>query len=139
MWRCLVVANRTLASPALVDELLARKSEGDCAFHLVVPASHASLHGMWTEGQARVEASRALEQGLERLKEQGIDATGEVGDEDPVLAIGDALLGAHFDEIVVSTLPPGASRWLKRDLPNRVRRRYRIPVTHVVATPAPVP
>jgi hypothetical protein len=36
----------------------------------------------------------------------------------------------------VSTFPPGLSRWLKGELPNQLRRRTRLPVHHVVATPA---
>lgn len=138
MWRCLVVANQTLANRELLDELLARKTHDDCAFHIVVPASHATLRGMWTEGQARAEARRALDAALTRFEAEGLTVTGEVGDDDPVLATGDALLASDYDEIVVSTLPPGMSRWLKRDLPNRLRRRFRVPVTHIVA-PAPQP
>ena len=34
----------------------------------------------------------------------------------------------------LSTLPPGASRWLALDLPHRVRRRTDIPLT-VLTTP----
>jgi hypothetical protein len=39
---------------------------------------------------------------------------------------------SSFDEIIISTLPSSISRWLKLDLPSRVRRTYSIPV--VVAT-----
>jgi hypothetical protein len=89
-----------------------------------------------TEGAAIARARVVLEQALVRFREDGIDATGEVGDGDPVLAVGDVLNRFDIDEIVVSTLPPGVSRWLKRDLPNRLRRRYGIPVTHVAMSPA---
>ena len=38
-----------------------------------------------------------------------------------------------FDRIIVSTFPPGISRWLGADLINRLGRSVDIPVTHVVA------
>jgi len=68
----------------------------------------------------------------------GVPASGEVGDENPMLAAGDALRRQPFDEIIVSTLPPGASRWMKRDLPNRLLRKYGLPVAHLTAAPEPV-
>jgi hypothetical protein len=68
----------------------------------------------------------------------GIEVSGEIGDDDPVLAVADVLNRQHIDEIVVSTLPPGASRWIKRDLPHRIARRFGIPVSHVVNVAEPV-
>jgi len=56
-----------------------------------------------------------------------------------VLAIGDALLATDetFDEVIVSTLPLGRSRWLKQDVIHRLNRAYpRLKVTHVMAAPA---
>ena len=136
MWRCLVVANQTLGYRELVDELHARNTrDGGCAFHVLVPATRVTSGAMWTEGQALAHARRALDDALERFRDEHLDATGEVGDQDPVLAVADVLEHEHFDEIVISTLPPGASRWLRRDLPNRLRRRFGLQVTHV----APVP
>lgn len=41
-----------------------------------------------------------------------------------------------FDEVILSTLPPGVSRWLKQDLPHRLERHFDIPVTHVIGDPA---
>jgi len=77
---------------------------------------------------------------LARLRGEGFEVEGEVGDASPVRAIGDVLLARpdDFDEIILSTLPPGPSRWLRQDVPHRVQRTYRLPMTHVVAAPQPV-
>ena len=47
------------------------------------------------------------------------------------------VFNTDFDEIILSTLPPGVSRWLKQDLPHRVERDFNLPVTHVIATAEP--
>jgi hypothetical protein len=65
----------------------------------------------------------------------GAEADGEVGDADPVQAIGDAIRGGHVDEIILSTLPAGPSRWLRRDVPRKVERAFSLPVTHVIGEP----
>ncbi len=133
MRRCLIVANRTLGGPQLVAEVIARQGTGQYSFHIVVPASHGHGTEMWTEGHAIAQARIALDHAIEHFREEGIELTGEVGDENPALAVGDVLRREHFDEIIVSTLPPGPSRWLKRDLPKRLEREHHLPVTHVVA------
>jgi hypothetical protein len=132
--RCLIVANRTLAGDHLMAEVLARQARAPYEFHILVPASHHYTHGHWTEGDAVAHARAALANALDAFGDAGVPASGEVGDENPVLAVGDVLRREHFHEIIVSTLPPGASRWLKRDLPRRLERRYGgVRVTHVVA------
>jgi len=138
MRRCLIVANQTLGGAHLAAEILARQATGEYEFHVLVPASHAHGSSNWTEGQAIAHARLALAEALEHLRADGIEATGEVGDENPVLAVGDVLNRRVVDEIIVSTLPPGASKWLKRDLPRRIERRFGVPVTHVVASAAHV-
>jgi hypothetical protein len=70
----------------------------------------------------------------------GADVEGEVGDQSPLTAIADAMRARRFDEIILSTLPQGISRWLAQDLPRRVRRITPVPVTHIVARiPQPQP
>jgi hypothetical protein len=133
MRRCLIVANRTLGGPQLIAEVIARQGSAPHSFHIVVPASHGHGTEMWTEGHAVAQARVALEHAVEHFGEAGVEVTGEVGDENPALAVGDVLRREHFDEIIVSTLPPGPSRWLKRDLPKRLAREHNLPVTHVVA------
>ncbi|MGH2686268.1 MAG: hypothetical protein ACRDJP_12450, partial [Actinomycetota bacterium] len=67
----------------------------------------------------------------------GAEVIGGVGDANPLQAIGDVLRDWSFDEVVLSTLPAGASRWLRQDLPHRVERQFKLPVTHVVGEPEP--
>jgi hypothetical protein len=59
-----------------------------------------------------------------------------IGDPDPFAAVGDALRTEEFDELVVSTLPRGVSRWLHMSLPHRLRRMTDLPVLHVTAHPS---
>jgi hypothetical protein len=137
MRRYLVVANQTLGGEALLAAIRARIERGPCAFHLVVPATPPHEQFAYTERRARDLAQERLDQMIPRIAGLGADVTGEVGDASPMLAIADALLGLEVDEIILSTLPAGASRWLRQDLPHRVERRFERPVAHVVAEREP--
>lgn len=135
MRRYLVVANQTLGGEHLAEAVRSRLTAGPCAFHIVVPATPPQDQATWTEGQAEAVARERLEKALGRFAELGAEATGEVGDPDPLQAIRDALEGDDFQELILSTLPAGASRWLKRDLPHRVEKLFPFPVTHIEARP----
>jgi hypothetical protein len=130
--RFLVVANQTLAGEHLVKEIRARLSSGRCHFHVLVPATHPDDHAVWTEGEAQGIARRNLARALELFRKLGAKADGEIGDEQPLTAIKDVLREREFDEIILSTLPPGISKWLGQDLVSRVERAFAIPVTHVM-------
>lgn len=138
MRRYLVVANQTLAGEPLVSRLRELSRAGPCAFFLIVPATPPRDHP-WTEGEARATARARLDEALMRLSGLEIKVEGEVGDGNPMLAIGDAIREhGPFEEIILSTLPPGASRWLRLDLPHRVAASFGMPMTHVVGEPARV-
>lgn len=132
MRRCLVVANQTLGGEHLLEEVRRRLASGPCAFYVVVPATAPQDQVTWTEGQAVSIARRRLDSALSRFRGLGAEADGEVGDPDPLQAIGDVLRERSFDEILLSTLPAGVSRWLGLDLPRRVGKAFGVPVTHVV-------
>lgn len=132
----LIVANLTLCEPHLLEAVDERMSAGECRFHVLVPASHAPMSGTFIEADTRAEAADRLERMLSELSERGAQATGEVGDIRAIDATLDALRHADYDEIIISTLPPNASRWLRLDLVSRLQRAVPVPVTHVVAEPA---
>jgi hypothetical protein len=137
MKRILVIANRTLCEQHLLDELHGRRLDGHpVSFHLLVPASHP--HGGWTDFQAENEARARLADMLDTLAAASIGATGEIGDANPVLAVEDLMRrGEGFDEIIISTLPAGVSRWLAKNVVRRLRTHTGLPVTHVIAERVP--
>ncbi|MHB8512557.1 MAG: hypothetical protein ACYDCC_10275 [Actinomycetota bacterium] len=132
MRHILIVANQTVASEHLKRTIQGRMLEGECRFTLVVPASQPYGTFVWTEGQARANAADRLEKALAELRAIGASIEGVVGDPRPMLAVDDAMREDLAEEIIVSTLPPGASRWLRQDLPHRLAREYNVKVTHVV-------
>ena len=137
MHRYLVVANRTLAGTQLLDKLIELAARGPSEFHVVVPAEPPRTHA-WTESEARAAAADRLSEALRRFAVLDAQVDGEVGDADPSLAVEDVLIRDElFDAIVVSTLPPGPSRWLKLDLPHRLTGKFGLPVIHVVGHPEP--
>jgi GABA permease len=136
--RYLVVANQTLGGEGLEARLRECMAAGPCSFYMVVPATPAGDHATWTEGEARTLAQARLDEVLGRFGTLDAEMDGEVGDARPLLAIGDVMRHADFDEIILSTLQAGASRWLRMDLPHRVERQFGLPVTLVEDDRVPI-
>jgi len=132
--RVLVVANRTAATPALIEAVKERASRGRCKFTLLVPHTAHGLHRVVDpEDQGHSEAEDTLELALPLLEDAaGSPVDGLVGDAEPLAAIQDAVNLHGFDEIIISTLPTRFSRWLKLDLPHKAEG-LGLPVTTVTA------
>jgi hypothetical protein len=132
--RVLVVANRTAATPALVEAVRERASRGPCRFTLLVPHTSHGLHRLVDpEDQGLSEAEQVLDLAIPVLEEAaGSSVEGIVGDPEPLAAIQDAVNMHGFDEIIISTLPTRFSRWLKLDLPHKAEG-LGLPVTTVTA------
>ena len=124
----LVVANVTATSRELLAALSERARVDRCHFTLILPAPAVGAPG-------REAAQRVLAEALHRLSGAGLDVDGIVGDHDPLTAVTDVFDPARHDEIVVSTLPTGVSKWLQVDLPHRIQRAVDVKVTHVIAEP----
>jgi hypothetical protein len=131
--RILVVANATLRGSALRDEVV-RRAAGLPTEVLVVAPALSSPIAHWTDAEdaARADARARVGATCARLSHLGVGARGEVAVDDPLRAVEDALRSFGADEIIVSTHPPGASNWLERDVVDRLREFYDIPVIHVV-------
>ena len=131
--KVLVVANETVAGRALRGEVVHRTTGTDADVLVVCPALNSRIRH-WTsdEDRAREQAHERLERSLAALAEEGVEARGEVGDDDPMHAIEDALRTFGADEIIISTHPPGRSNWLEKEVIVRARERFDLPITHVV-------
>jgi hypothetical protein len=133
----LVVANQTACENELLELVKTRMTADRCRFTLLVPATPPHEHATWTEGEARSIARRRMDEALARFRAAGADAEGVVGDANPMRAIDDAMIDQSYDEIILSTLPSGVSRWLKLDLPHRVEQHYDVPVTTLISQQQP--
>lgn len=152
MPRYLILANQTLGGAELLSAIRERIARGDARFHVVVPMTEPHLEAPWvpadplfgipaptadtTEAveEARRRSEHRLERVLELVRAEGGEAGGEVGTSDPVEATRSALERVTPDEVIVSTLPAGISRWLGMDLPSRVERLVEVPVTTIEAS-----
>lgn len=124
----LLVAHQTAESPELLSAAqdLKRQDEG-ARFVLLVPTTPVEHMLVWEEGETRELARSAADRASARMREAGLDVVAvDIGDPDPVQAIDDELRSRRHDyaAIVLSTHPPGASRWLRMDVPSRVERRH---------------
>jgi hypothetical protein len=136
--RVLVVANRTAATPQLIDAVRNRAGRGSAVFHLVVPPQPHGLHRVVDPSEdGRAEAQAVLDEALPLLRAAaGAEVTGEVGDDEPLSAIQDVINLRGADEIIISTLPRRVSRWVRLDLVSKARG-LGLPVHHVEAAEVP--
>jgi hypothetical protein len=123
----LVVANQTATSEELTTRLKQLADEGPRRFIIVVPQDHG-------EGTAVRDARERLNRLLDSLHEAGIVAAGMIGDPDPFAATMNAVQFFHISEIVISTLPETASRWVADKLVERVQKASGKPVEHVASS-----
>jgi hypothetical protein len=131
----LVVADKTAATPALLEALRARAFRAPARFHLVVPNPDvASWRPSSVQHPDLTHGEQVLALALPLIEDAtDCPVTGSVSTRhDPMDAIEEALRREHFDEIVLSTLPHPVSRWLHVDLPGRVAH-LGLPVTTVTA------
>ncbi len=138
--RVLIVARRTADSPQLIEAVARRAERGPCNFTLLVPAFPRGVHevGDSTDAGQRA-AERRIAAAVPVLSHAaGSEVVAVIGGQDPLSAVRDALELMGFDEVILSMLPPRASRWLHLELPSRIRG-LGVPVTEVVAADVPAP
>ncbi len=117
--RWLVVGNESLGGEALMAEIRSRVAvSGQIRFHVVVPLE---VGGDLTEARQRLEGQLGL------IDELGVSASGEIGSADPLAAIEAALVRDPAAGVILSTLPPGESRWHRSNVPAGVVRRIDVP------------
>lgn len=130
--RILVIANETIAGADLHRRIADMANDG-AEVTVVAPALSSRLKYAFSDVDGpREAAQQRLDSSLALMAKSGINASGEVGDANPVRAFEDAVALFEPEAVVVSTHPQGRSNWLEADVVEKIRGRTDLPVTHVV-------
>jgi hypothetical protein len=131
--RILTVATVEPPVDRLASEL-SRIGDGDAQVRVISPAVASS--GIKQElgdiDGAIGEARGRLERLLEGLHERGVEATGTVGDSDPVQAISDQLQAFDADQILIVAHRDEESVYAEHDLLERSRRDFEQPIVELL-------
>jgi hypothetical protein len=134
----LTVASKVIAlvsEPVSGDALRAAIGEraDDAEVLVIAPALNSRLRFWMSDPDPAIERAEAVqEETVERMDEEGVDAAGDTGESDPVLAVQDALTTFAADEIVLFTHPGGERNWLEEGIVDEVKERFGLPVAHLV-------
>jgi nucleotide-binding universal stress UspA family protein len=135
MSKYLVVTHQTALSPDLQRRVSALVAEDPGAEFAVLVPELPGAPRTW-EGET-IDVARQRAEAAKTLLEENARARvfhTAVGAPDPMQAITDELRARPgYDALVICTLPPGISRWLKLDLLHRAERKFHLRVIHVVA------
>lgn len=136
--RVLVVTDDACTAPELCERVRA-SADGRPIEALVLAPAHGTAATQWyvDEDAARADATQRLRTCVACLRRDGIRVTGHLGDPDPIRAIADALYEFPADEILLVAAPQRPSRWLRQNVIDRARQRFRRPITHVVLAAGP--
>jgi len=139
--RALVVANEALAGEELREALVSHLGRDVGEVFVVAPAlaGSALAHTMGDVDQAIGPAEERLRRTLAELRRAGIEADGEVGDAEPMLAIHDEIEKFHPDRILLVAHPDAEGAFGERGLLEQVERDLDLPVTELVVDRADSP
>jgi hypothetical protein len=141
--RVLVIVTDRLQGSEPLDQIRGRGNGNgareNVEVRLVVPAVEANLlrHTLGDVDEPRHQAAERLRASLQVLRGGGIEATGEVGDPDPVQAARDALLKGPADEVVIFEHADAHARWYEDGLFEKAQGALEPPLRLVVVEAAP--
>jgi GABA permease len=125
-----------VAEPVSADVLrsaVGKEDADDAEVLVVAPALNTKRRFFLADPDPAIEhADEVQAETVERLTEGGIDAAGGTGEEDPLLALQDALVTYDADEIVLFTHAGGKQNWLEDGLVEQAKERFDAPVRHMV-------
>ncbi len=136
--RLLAIVTDTLVGAEPAEEIRRQANGGGVDVRVVVPAVEANVfrHTLGDIDEPKAEAEKRLRTSLETLRRAGVDASGYVGDPDPVQAAKDALLEAPADEVLIFEHADGQARWFEDGLFEKAQETLEPPLRMVVIDPA---
>jgi hypothetical protein len=130
--RILALVSEAISADAL-RAAIGSEAADDAEVLVVAPALNTKMRFLLADPDPAIERAEGVQQEtVERLGEEGIDAAGDTGEENPMLALQDALATYDADEIVLFTHPGGKQNWKEEGLVEEAQGRFSVPVRHIV-------
>jgi hypothetical protein len=105
----------------------------DAEVLVVAPALNSKFKFLTSDADDAIARAEAVqEETVERLDEEGIDAAGDTGEADPLLALQDALQTYAADEIVLCLHGDSGRNWQEEGVVDEARERFGKPVKQLV-------
>lgn len=128
--RILALASEPISADALRAAL--GGDAPDAEVLVVAPALMSRRRFLLADPDPAIERAGEVQvESVERLEEEGVTATGETGESDPLVAIQDALATFDADEIVIFSHPEGHQNWREEGVVEQAERRFNLPVRHL--------
>jgi hypothetical protein len=131
----LVLASEPITGSQLRDALGDDIAPAQTEVMVVAPALTESPIKFWFSDadEAIARAEQVKQRSLEKLGEEGLAATADTGESDPIQAIEDALSTFGADRIVLFTRADEAQRYREDVDLEEIEERFGLPVTRVAA------
>ena len=130
--KILAVVSEPVSADALKSAIGAPEAS-EAEVLVVAPALTSKRKLVLSDPDPAIErAEQVQEETAERMDEAGVDAAGDTGESDPLLAIQDALQTFPADEIVLFTHAGGEQNWLEQGLVDEAKERFEPPVRHML-------
>ncbi len=134
--RILIIMDEVICDADSHPDELVRVIEGASEILIVAPCMTSRLESLCSDlDEARVEADRRLDIVLDYFRQSGLNPQGEVGDENPLQAIDDALADFAADALVLALHAHEEENWREHTLLERVRQRFNLPATVFLVAP----
>jgi hypothetical protein len=119
----LVIATEELAGEELIEQLARELASAPTETMVIAPAVEETAfhHALGDVDGAAREARKRLDRSLAALREAGVQALGEVGDSDPVLAAEDVLRRYPAEEVWIVTHAEDQALWFEDGLFERAQ------------------
>ncbi len=128
--KILVIASE----PITADDLRAAVGSAtadDAEVLVIAPALHQSPLRFWlSDADAAIaEAGRVQSETVEQLSDEGITASGDTGESDPLAAVHDSLPTFPAERIVVFSHPTGDQDYREEVSAAEIEKRFGVPAT----------
>ena len=128
--KLLVITSEPITADHLRDAIGSDAAD-DAEVLIIAPALHRSALRFWlSDADEAIARAQAVQQdSVEQLDHEGITATGDTGESEPLAAIADTLEGFPADRIALFIHPAADQSYRENITAAEITERFGLPVT----------